>query len=569
MTTMHTLQAGVFRMKYDRGSLRQIMYGQTEILRMIYFALRDHNWGTIPHRLTNEIIEASGNSFRIGYTCIHSLDGSDIIQWECGLEGRENGDLVFTIDGLTLRDFRKNRAGFCVLHPPKTVCGNPVEIIHDNGSETKTAFPVNISADNPFKNIRAMRWKTGTEWFRLTFEGDVFETEDQRNWCDASFKTFCTPLDIPFPVTIKKDQRIRQTIRFQAENKPEYKDFLPDHVELVPATEFGIIPFIGIAASTETTELSPAQTESLRTLGIHHYRIDIHLSQKDWVSRFSSECVHAYEIAAALEVVLHLTADYKNEIGSFAELSLQNRLRIYKVLLLSDGKQVTSEEVIEFVPTLRQWLPKVKVGVGTDYNFREINSNRFPSLTADFLSYSSHPQEHAFDDLTLVENLEAQRDTARSAQALYPEVPVHISPQTFRKRNNPYATNPAAIIQANELRADPRQTTAFGAAWTFGSLCAWTQAHVESVTLFQSAGKQGVVSSDNEHYPLYDVIRFFAGLSGKRIMILQSSKPLEVQGIAIGENGKLALVNFTDELQEVHCAGRIISLKPGEIALDF
>jgi len=33
----------------------------------------------------------------------------------------------------------------------------------------------------------------------ISFEGDVFETEDQRNWTDASFKTYCPPLRLPYP----------------------------------------------------------------------------------------------------------------------------------------------------------------------------------------------------------------------------------------------------------------------------------------------------------------------------------------------------------------------------------
>jgi hypothetical protein len=34
---------------------------------------------------------------------------------------------------------------------------------------------------------------------RFDFEGDLFEMEDQRNWTDASFKTYCTPFALPWP----------------------------------------------------------------------------------------------------------------------------------------------------------------------------------------------------------------------------------------------------------------------------------------------------------------------------------------------------------------------------------
>ena len=47
---------------------------------------------------------------------------------------------------------------------------------------------------------------------KLDFEGDVFETEDQRNWTDASYKTYSTPLSITYPVTIEKGTRIYQRV---------------------------------------------------------------------------------------------------------------------------------------------------------------------------------------------------------------------------------------------------------------------------------------------------------------------------------------------------------------------
>ena len=35
-------------------------------------------------------------------------------------------------------------------------------------------------------------------------EGDVYEMEDQRNWMDASYKTYVRPLAEPWPYTICK-----------------------------------------------------------------------------------------------------------------------------------------------------------------------------------------------------------------------------------------------------------------------------------------------------------------------------------------------------------------------------
>ena len=44
----------------------------------------------------------------------------------------------------------------------------------------------------PPSTSSSCRWPSGIE-LKLLFEGDLFEMEDQRNWTDASFKTYCTP----------------------------------------------------------------------------------------------------------------------------------------------------------------------------------------------------------------------------------------------------------------------------------------------------------------------------------------------------------------------------------------
>ena len=40
-----------------------------------------------------------------------------------------------------------------------------------------------------------------------TFEGDLFEAEDQRNWTDGSFKTYSTPLASGYPLHARPGQR--------------------------------------------------------------------------------------------------------------------------------------------------------------------------------------------------------------------------------------------------------------------------------------------------------------------------------------------------------------------------
>ena len=43
----------------------------------------------------------------------------------------------------------------------------------------------------------------------VRFEGDTFETEDHRNWTDASFKTYVRPLALPWPYVLQEGRDIR------------------------------------------------------------------------------------------------------------------------------------------------------------------------------------------------------------------------------------------------------------------------------------------------------------------------------------------------------------------------
>ncbi len=44
------------------------------------------------------------------------------------------------------------------------------------------------------------------------FAGDVFEMEDQRNWTDASYKTYVRPLARPWPYRLAAGETITQSV---------------------------------------------------------------------------------------------------------------------------------------------------------------------------------------------------------------------------------------------------------------------------------------------------------------------------------------------------------------------
>jgi len=561
---MERLRAGQWQVGYENGFLRHLQLGSHEILRMVYFALRDENWTTLDKQIQNEVREIGSDSFRIAYDCVNTKNGKAVFQWHAVLEGRRDGSVTFEIAGEALADQLKNRAGFCVLHPPDTTLGQPAEVLHTNGSTTRSAFPVNVDPVNPFKDMKGFRWQTLGDWYTLAFEGDVFETEDQRNWTDASFKTFCTPSNLPFPVALKQGDRVHQKITFTPPAvTPVAEEERP--IRIIVSKERVALPEVGVGAAANG-HVSPAIGRVIREMGLSHFRIDVQPLGHDWVTGFSEACVAASELQLAPEVVLHLSADYKLELDAFAQLCLQNRLTLKRVLLLGDDDAVTPQAILDQASSLKTHFPKTPVGAGTNYNFQQLNQGRFDASALDFVSFAAHPQEHAFDDLTLIENLGAQEDVIFSAKAIYPDRAVHISPITLRKRFNPYASDPKNKVMSETERTDPRQSTPFCAVWTLGSIKHLTEAGASGVTYFQTHGPQGIVSAAGMPYPVGDALRKLLALP-QNVFSSYSTQPLKVDGLVF-EHGRLVVWNYTADEQTVNINDRVVALKPYAIHWD-
>ena len=69
-------------------------------------------------------------------------------------------------------------------------------------------FPEAISPDQPAFDISALTHEPAPGVScTVEMEGDAFEMEDQRNWADASFKTYIRPLSKPRPYVIAKGRK--------------------------------------------------------------------------------------------------------------------------------------------------------------------------------------------------------------------------------------------------------------------------------------------------------------------------------------------------------------------------
>src|SRR5699024_787900 len=201
-----TWRSGSWSLQVGQGALEQISFGQHLVLRGIRAVVRDHDWATADLHL-DQVEEVE--------------DSLDLAVHTSGLSARLSGHLRVRARGADLNvdldlhsdgDLATNRTGLVVLHPPG-LAGAEAQVTHPGGETEQSAFPVSISPHQPMRDIRGLQWACGGAGVQAWFEGDAFEMEDQRNWSDASYKTYSRPLELPFPYQLRAGQRVHQRVR--------------------------------------------------------------------------------------------------------------------------------------------------------------------------------------------------------------------------------------------------------------------------------------------------------------------------------------------------------------------
>ena len=206
------LKVGPLTAEFEAGNLRYIKFHGIEMIRAISYIVRDKNWGTYNPKLSNLKIEENTEEFRVTFEA-EAGDQSQIFRYSAVITGNSQGTLRFEGTGTSVTDFLTNRTGFVVLHPIEGVAGAPARVEHVDGRIVDTDFPALIDPIQPMMNLRALthEFSKGLS-VRCLMEGDTFEMEDQRNWTDASYKTYVRPLALPWPYTIPKGETLVQAV---------------------------------------------------------------------------------------------------------------------------------------------------------------------------------------------------------------------------------------------------------------------------------------------------------------------------------------------------------------------
>lgn len=574
------LRVGALSLLFQGGGLRYVHYGDLEVLRGVYAALRDRNWGTVVPVLSDLRLEPGKGGLRLEFDAVYQVGDIDF-RARYWLEVQPQG-FTFTFSGKAYTGFYRNRLGFCVLHPMEAA-GARCRVEHADGSQEETRLPQQITALQPipsFTEMRALEHEVAPGlWARLEFSGDLFEMEDQRNWTDASFKTYCTPLRLPFPVWLKAGTTVEQRVSLRMRGARRTPRRLLGGANPKRTLRLGArrwrLPALGTEVASHGQALSQRELERLRALGLAHLRVSLDLAELNGgggLEKLAQAAAQAQELGVGLEVALTMAEPPGPGLETLRAALEEHRAELVRFLVYPRRvREVNHAPYLEAARRVLGGFGKPIFG-GTDSDFFFLNAYPVPPEAVDGLAFALNPQVHAFDNASLVETLRCQPLVAQEARRLSGGKPVVVSPLTFKPRWNPYATAAPPPPSPGELppEVDPRQLSLFGAGWTLRSVGALAQGGVEAITLFETTGWRGLMETEAGSplphrfpsvaggvFPLYHVLADLAEFRGGEVAEVIPSAPLEFGGLALrkGRHGCLLLANYTGWRQTIELEG--------------
>ena len=395
--------------------------------------------------------------------------------------------------------------------------------------------------------------------------------EDQRNWTDASFKTYCTPQSLPKPVPVEAGSKIQQSValRLKGQVRPILPVLLGRPPQLsISTTPVLPLPPIGYCVNRDGQPLSAQEVSRLKLLRPSHLRVDLQLASSGWLAAFKQAAADARQLNTGLHIALIVSNEAEKELRAFAAELQRAEPNVLLWLIFHEAEQVTGERWVRLAKNILQsCAPKVLIAAGTREFFTELNRSRPPADAPFFPCYPVNPQVHMQDNTTLVENLAGQANTVETAKEFSPR-PVVISPITLRIPSKSEASEePPGSIRDLPGDVDPRQMSLFGAGWTLGSISRLAAtANVHSLSYFETTGWRGLMETEagsplpekfpslpGAVFPVYHVFADLAEFPGKQIHLTYSSHPLLIEGLTLvntrGQR-RILVANLSAQIQE-------------------
>lgn len=518
-TPSERISVGALAFTLQGAALRHIRLGDRELLRSIAFLARDRDWGTLEPELA-ELSRRTAPDLEITLRATFRNGGAVLA---VTLRITSDGDsLSVTAEGTPQGDFETNRAGFTLLHPAH-IAGHPARVTHSDGTRTDSRFPVLIDPWQPFMDITALTHRAAGLSITCALQGDSFEMEDQRQWGDASFKTYNRPLALPWPYILPDGEPVAQSVHLTWQDAPAPAAIRPD-----PGPADVVFPETALVLTAEDATRLAANPSDIDL--VHPQRLLCHVDTslggtEAQIAAFATLQKTMPGLTCDLELVCAFDAPPAEELDRVAVHMAQQGFRPDSVLTCpSVDRQSTPPgsdwpacpPLDEVHAAAARAFPDMLRGGGMVSLFTELNRKRPPVEMLDFVGHGLCPIVHAADDVSVMETLEAVPHITRSARAIIGDRGYRIGPATLAMRQNPYGQRTIPNPEGGRTCMtddDPRHRGAFGAAYLVGLATQLAPAGIAVWTPAALYGPRGLHGPDGP-VPLATPLARLASLAG-------------------------------------------------------
>jgi hypothetical protein len=589
------VRTGAVSAEFCDGDVRHLRVAGVEVVRRITVAVRDQAWNTLPPVLSDVSIHEDGDAFEIGLTARHEA-GELSFAWQGRIRGTADGSCSFAMVGRALTSFPYRRIGICVLLPPAESAGTTYTASLGGGRFTgelpALVAPPGPSAgvDEPLVPAFDQLSITGRELTtELTFSGDDFEIEDQRNWTDDSFKIYSRfPPVAEAPERMAVGTRVQQSLSVSTavpsvigEARGPGAPEPGKAVELVIGGATGaLVPEVGLGHADDSPPPAGETAGLLARLAPAHLRVDLQLSGAGWPGRLDRARLQADALDCPLEVAVFLPEGGPADLDRLAEKLTETSIR--RVLVYRADAECTPGADVALMRKVLAGLPQeTPFGGGTDLYFAQLNRTRPDVAAMDNVAFPITPQVHNADEESVIESADGVRAVVRTAQDFCAGRPVLAGPISLRPRYNPDAPGEPADPTVLPDSVDARQMSVFGACWALVTLKALTEEGATATTWCETSGPKGLIENAVQHdyrppfpsrsdlvFPMYHVLRDACELRGGQVLGCSSDAPQACAALAVRHRAGVTVLLANLRPTPVTAAVRLAPAGPGpEVAV--
>lgn len=506
-----TLSAGPLSFETAQDRIHTVCWHGFEVIRAVSAPLRDVSWGTIPE--TSHDPELSQKADHLNFTrAFTALDGK--VQGSFSVRAEAAGELLVMWSVTANEDVEVNRAGLCVLHPLVGVEGTALTVTDPTDAQAETTFPAAISPAQPATGIASLEHDIFGVRVALAFTGETFEMEDQRNWSDASYKTYCRPLSAPRPYRIAEGETLTQTLTATFSGSPARA--------LASAQD---------CKSVKLPELLWAVEPGWLAGELPTGAVLARFGQSKW-----SDADLVRLAGTPLDAEIVVQGDLAGELAHWAErfkqvgIAPRHVIALPKAYLQSyqpEGPWPDGPTPVDCIQDAAKAFPGARIGAGMLTNFTEFNRCPPGADQGAYITHANAAIVHAADDLSVLQTLEAMPAIFRSAQSIAAERAYRLGLCAIAMRSNPYGDGLSANPGGNKRTMtddDPRQGTDFAAAYAIGMAALAASHGVEAISLAAPAGPFAATG------PLADALSALKRFGSEEVQVSASAGRFKIEG---------------------------------------